>query len=76
MTWREPEIPTDCGQERLVRSTQLVDEDYCPNGVCVATVNEDVDGQMYAICATWCGYQDHWHTTEIKEPFEVLEMPE
>lgn len=73
--WREPQI-NDQGTEMLVKSADLIDEDFNKKGVAAGTVvfHDPVKG-FEAICATWCNYQDHYHTTEIGGDFFVAEIP-
>lgn len=62
--WRQP-VDTDEGTEMLVRSPQLVDEDFNPNGISAGTILPGDGDEKIAVCATWCNYQDHYHTTVL-----------
>lgn len=73
MTWRPP-VETDQGTEVLVQSDALIDEDFNVAGVCIGTITQGPRG-FQAVCATWCDHQDHYHTTEIKLPFQVHPLP-
>lgn len=68
--WRDYQS-TDEGTEMLVQSPELVDKDFCPDGVAVGTV-----GSWGAICATWHPYQD-CYDTRCLDPgaFQVAPLP-
>ena len=76
MPWRLANIPDDLGREFLVRSPDLVDPDWHPNGICMGTLSEHPEtGNLFATCARWNVRQDTWEGVEIFEPFEVREVP-
>lgn len=70
--WRTPERD-DEGVELLIKSDDLIDEDFCPNGVGIGVVVHH-DGWA-ATCPKWCNYHNEYHTIEITGPFLVMALP-
>jgi hypothetical protein len=62
--WKVP-ADADEGTEMLVKSPHLVDEDYNPLGISAGIISPGSGNEKIALCATWCNYQDHYHTTEL-----------
>jgi len=75
MDWRNPEIE-DQGREFLIQSEQLVEPDWCPNGVAIGTVLFlGTDEAAEAYCAVWCGSCDNYHNQTVAMPFKVHDLP-
>lgn len=70
LEWRNYGEGPDEGTEMLVKSDELIDEDFNEEGIAVGTV-----GSWGATCAVWDGYQDRYYTRLLKpEEFKVLPL--